>query len=106
MVDTLDMSFQALGHPVRRTIVGRLAAGPATVAEASGGVETSKAAVTKHVRILERAGIVQRTVHGRSHVLTLRRDALEEAADWIDRQRSMWERKFDVVAEFLQEEEA
>lgn len=105
MIDPLDRSFHALGHPVRRRIIGRLARGPATVADASRGAAASKAAVTKHVHVLERAGLVQRVVRGRTHVLTLRRNALDDAAEWIEAQRTLWERKFDVVADFLAREE-
>lgn len=104
MIDVLDLRFQALGHPARRRIIARLAHGPATVSEAGHGVAASKAGVTKHVRILERAGLVRRTVRGRTHVLTLERPALDDAAAWIDAQRAMWERKFDVVADYLAEE--
>lgn len=105
MLDALDLSFHALGHPVRRSIIGRLARGPATVAEASRGAAASKAAVTKHVHVLERAGLVQRVVHGRTHVLTLHSAELNDAAEWIEAQRARWERKFDAVADFLAREE-
>jgi len=104
MADVLDLRFQALGHPVRRCIVARLGRGPATVAEAGRGVAASKAGMTKHVHVLERAGLIRRTVRGRTHVLTLQRAALDDAAAWIDAQRALWERKFDVVAEYLAEE--
>ena len=101
----LDLRFQALGHPVRRRIIARLAHGPATVSEAGRGAPASKAGVTKHVHVLERAGLVRRTVRGRTHVLTLQRSALYDAAAWIDAQRVLWERKFDVVADYLARED-
>ena len=65
----LDRTFLALSHPVRRAIVERLEAGPASVARASGGLGVSKPAVTKHLKVLEDAGLVGRTVKGRTHVL-------------------------------------
>ncbi len=99
----LDRSFHALAHPVRRAIVGRLADGPATVREASRGAGVSKPAVTRHLRVLEDAGIVDRTVRGRTHVLTLRSDPLAEASRWIDGQRRLWERKLDVIEAYLEE---
>lgn len=93
----LDESFHALAHPVRRAIVGRLANGPATVGEASRNAGVSKPAVTKHLQVLEAAGIINRVVHGRTHLLTLRTHPLADAAAWIDGQRPLWERKLDVI---------
>lgn len=99
----LDRSFHALAHPVRRTIVGRLADGPATVREASRGSGVSKPAVTRHLQVLEEAGIVDRMVRGRTHVLTLRPAPLAEAAGWIEAQRQLWERKLDIIEAYLEE---
>jgi DNA-binding transcriptional ArsR family regulator len=77
----LDRSFLALSHPVRRAIVERLVAGPATVGQASSGVGVSKPAVTKHLKVLEDAGVVNRTVKGRTHVLRLEPRSLSEVSD-------------------------
>ena len=98
---SLDRSFHALAHPVRRAIVRRLAAGPATIGDASRGVGISKPAVTRHVRLLEQAGMVSRAERGRTSVLALQPGALADAGTWIDLHRARWERKLDVVAEFL-----
>ena len=87
----LDRSFLALSHPVRRAIVERLVTGPATVGEASGGLGISKPAVTKHLKALEDAGVVSRTVAGRTHVLRLEPGSLREGSDWIELHRSLWE---------------
>jgi DNA-binding transcriptional ArsR family regulator len=100
----LDRSFHALAHPVRRAIVGRLADGPATVREASHGTGASKPAVTKHLRVLEEAGIVDRAVRGRTHVLTLRPDPVLAASGWIEHQRRLWDRKLAVIADYLEEQ--
>jgi DNA-binding transcriptional ArsR family regulator len=97
--------FRALSHPIRRSIVERLAAGPATVGQATGGFGVSKPAITKHLRLLEEAGVVTRIVEGRTHRLSLEPEVLSEAANWIDRQRAMWGRLFDVVDEHLKEEQ-
>jgi DNA-binding transcriptional ArsR family regulator len=96
--------FKALSHPIRRGIVERLAAGPATVGDATGGFGVSKPAISKHLRVLEETGVVTRVVEGRTHRLSLDPDVLSEAADWMDRQRALWGRLFDVVDEFLKEE--
>jgi DNA-binding transcriptional ArsR family regulator len=97
----LDRSFLALSHPVRRAIVERLVTGPATVGKASGGLGVSKPAVTKHVKVLEEAGVVRRTVSGRTHVLRLEATPLREASEWLELHRSLWEAKFDAVERHL-----
>jgi DNA-binding transcriptional ArsR family regulator len=96
--------FKALSHPIRRGIVERLAEGPATVGEATGGFGVSKPAISKHLKVLEETGVVTRVVEGRTHRLSLDPDVLSEAADWMDRQRALWGRLFDVVDEYLKEE--
>jgi DNA-binding transcriptional ArsR family regulator len=94
--------FRALAHPLRRGIVERLAHGPATIGEATGGFGVSKPTISKHVKVLEEAGVVVRTIDGRRHRLSLDLDALGDAVEWIDRQRAIWERMFDVVDEYLE----
>jgi DNA-binding transcriptional ArsR family regulator len=96
--------FRALSHPIRRGIVERLAAGPATVGDATGDFGVSKPAISKHLKVLEETGVVTRVVEGRTHRLSLHPDVLSEAADWMDRQRALWGRLFDVVDEYLKEE--
>jgi DNA-binding transcriptional ArsR family regulator len=95
--------FRALSHPIRRGIVERLAAGPATVGEATRGFEVSKPAISKHLKVLEETGVVSRVVEGRTHRLTLEPRALEGASDWLEEQRAIWGRLFDVVDEYLDE---
>ena len=95
--------FRALSHPIRRGIVERLAAGPATVGVATGGFGVSKPAISKHLKILEETGVVTRTVEGRTHRLSLAPEALGEAAEWMDRHRAVWGRLFDVVDDYLKE---
>jgi DNA-binding transcriptional ArsR family regulator len=97
----LDRSFLALSHPARRTIVERLAEGPATVGEASKGLGLSKPAVSKHVRVLEAAGLIRRVIEGREHRLRLEGRSMTEAERWIERHRELWERKFDAVERYL-----
>jgi DNA-binding transcriptional ArsR family regulator len=97
----LDRSFLALSHPIRRAIVQRLVTGPATVGQASGGLGVSKPAVTKHVRVLEEAGVISRAVRGRTHVLRLEPSPLREASEWLELHRSLWAAKFAAVEEHL-----
>jgi DNA-binding transcriptional ArsR family regulator len=98
--------FRALAHPIRRGIVERLAAGPATVGDATSGFGVSKPAISKHLKVLEETGVVTREVVGRTHRLSLEPEVLSVAADWMDRQRVLWERLFDVVDEYLKEQES
>jgi DNA-binding transcriptional ArsR family regulator len=97
-------SFRALAHPIRRGIVERLASGPATVGEATKGFDVSKPAISKHLKVLEETGVVTRSIEGRTHRLSLQPEVLDEAADWLERQRQIWTRLFDVVDDYLKEE--
>jgi DNA-binding transcriptional ArsR family regulator len=96
--------FRALSHPIRRGIVERLAEGPATVGEATSGFGVSKPAISRHLKVLEQTGVVKRVVEGRTHRLSLEPGVLSEAATWMDRQRTVWERLFDVVDDYVKEE--
>jgi DNA-binding transcriptional ArsR family regulator len=98
--------FAALANPVRRQIVERLAVRPRTVGAATTGLKVSKPAISRHVRVLENAGLVTRTVNGRTHVLALDMSALDEGRDWLDRQHATWERFFDAVDDLLSTEES
>lgn len=89
--------FAALSNPTRRAIIERLAAGPSTVGEAASGLALSKPAISRHVKYLEDAGVVRRSVQGRTHLLVLNVAVLNQAADWLDRQRLVWDRMFDAV---------
>ena len=96
-------TFGALAHPLRREIVERLSLGPATVGEVTGGLAVSKPTISRHLRMLEEAGVVSRVVVGRNHRLALRAETLADAEEWIERQRTRWERLFDVVGDYLDE---
>jgi len=96
-------TFKALAHPLRREIVERLSGGTATVGEVTGDFAVSKPTVSRHLKMLEEAGVVSRVIDGRTHRLALRPEGLAEASDWIERQRERWELLFDVVGEYLEE---
>lgn len=98
-------TFGALAHPLRRAIVERLSQGPATVGEATRDFGVSKPTISRHLRMLEEAGVISRAIDGRTHRLALRPEALAEASAWIETQRNRWERLFDVVGEYLEERE-
>jgi DNA-binding transcriptional ArsR family regulator len=96
-------TFTALAHPIRRELVQRLSGGATTVGEASRGLGVSKPTISRHLRLLEEAGVVTRVVEGRTHRLGLRPEVLADAAEWIEGQRARWERLFDVVGDYLEE---
>lgn len=104
----LDAAFAACAHPIRRGIVERLATverGEAglSVGEATREFAVSKPAISRHLRVLEEAGAIVRVIDGRTHRLRLAEQPFDDAADWIGRLREMWERKFDVVEQFIAE---
>ena len=95
--------FSALAHPTRREIVERLSGGAATVGEVSRDFGVAKPTISRHLKLLEQAGVVSRVIDGRTHRLALRPDTLAETSKWIERQRTRWEALFDVVGEYLEE---
>ena len=98
-----DAAFKALAHPLRRDIVERLSGGTATVGEVTRDFRVSKPTISRHLKMLEEAEVVTRVIDGRMHRLSLRPETLAETSDWIDIQRTRWERLFDVVGEYLEE---
>jgi len=97
-------TFRALAHPIRRGVVERLAFGSATVGEATRGFGVSKPTLTRHSQILGEAGLVVRVVEGRTHRLRLDAAPLSEASAWLETQHARWERLFDVVEQYLEEQ--
>jgi DNA-binding transcriptional ArsR family regulator len=96
--------FKALAHPLRRDIVERLSGGAITVGEATRDLGVSKPTISRHLKMLEDAGVVTRVIDGRTHRLALQPKTLADAAVWLERQRARWERLFDAVGEYLEED--
>jgi DNA-binding transcriptional ArsR family regulator len=88
---------------MRRDIVARLSRGTATVGEVTRDFGVSKPTISRHLKLLEEAGVVSRVIDGRTHRLALRPEALAETSAWLDSQRQRWERLFDVVEGYLEE---
>jgi DNA-binding transcriptional ArsR family regulator len=95
--------FRALAHPIRRRVVERLAASPATVGEATRDFGVSKPTLSRHLKVLEEAGVIVRVIDGRTHRLRLDPQPLDEAGAWLEAQRAQWTRLFDVVEDYLEE---
>lgn len=98
---TLDAAFGALADPTRRAMVDRLARGDATVGELAAPFAMSLPAVSKHLRVLESAGLVSRRIEGRAHHLRLVPGPLELASDWIGDRRRYWTRMLAVLDDYL-----
>lgn len=99
--ERLDAVLGAVADSTRRAILARLAAGDARVTEVAGDFPISLNSVSKHVRMLERAGLVRREIRGRDHFLSLNADPLAEAAQWIDDYRGFWEGKLAALEDFV-----
>ncbi len=97
----LDRTLQAIADPTRRAILNRLAGREARITELAAPFAMSLNAVSKHVRVLEQAGLVRREVRGREHWLSYDGAALEEAGAWIARQQAFWEQRLDGLERFL-----
>ncbi len=97
----LDGVFHALSDPTRRAVLQRLTRGTATVTELAAPFRTSLPAVSKHLRVLERAGLLRREVRGREHHCTLDARALEGAAEWIAFYRRFWTARLDALEALL-----
>ena len=99
----MDDTLTALADPTRRAILGRLADGEARVTELAKPFAISLNSVSKHIRMLERAQLVRRRREGREHILTLNPKGLDEVADWIASQRSLWAWRLGRLDEALKE---
>jgi DNA-binding transcriptional ArsR family regulator len=103
VVDSLTVTFAALTDPTRRSILARLAAGPATVGDLAGPFRMSQQAVSKHLAYLLRARLIEKHRWGRSHFCRLRAAPIRQVSDWASQYRIQWEQKFDRLDAFLKE---
>ena len=99
--DPLDHLFAAIADPTRRAILGRLARGEARVTDIAADFPISLNSVSKHLRMLERAGLVVRTVHGREHRLRLDARPLDAAGQWIEQHRQFWQQNLAALEAFV-----
>ena len=97
----LDDVFTAMSDGTRRAILARLAQSDARVTELANEFPISLNSTSKHIRILERAGLVTRSVQGRDHVLTLNAGPMAEAADWMDYYRQFWDQSLAALEDFV-----
>lgn len=97
----LDTTFRALSDPTRRSLLAQLAQGEASVTELADPYDASLAAISKHLQVLERAGLVQRRVDGRRHYLSLQAAPLLEALTWLAAYREFWDESLNSLADLL-----
>jgi DNA-binding transcriptional ArsR family regulator len=100
--DTLSLTFSALADPTRRAILERLASGAATVKELSAPFAMSGPAVSKHLRVLERAGLIARGREAQWRPCRLEAAPLEEVAEWAERYRRFWDASYERLDDYLQ----
>ena len=103
MPDALDLTFAALADPTRRAILARLASGEASVAELAQPFAISQPAISKHLKVLERAGLISRGRDAQRRPRRIEAAPLAEASSWIERYRDIWEGNFKRLDALLQE---
>jgi DNA-binding transcriptional ArsR family regulator len=104
--ERLDAVFGALADPTRRAMLRELAAQPRTIGELAAPFEISLAGASKHIQVLERAGLIQREVQGRVHTCRLDARPLHAGAEWLRHYERFWNQKLDVLEAILKAEDA
>lgn len=99
--DRLSLTFGALADPTRRAILARLAKGPASVTELAAPFDITLPAVSKHLKVLERAGLIERGREAQWRPCQLKASPLKDAAAWVERYRRFWEESFDRLDDYL-----
>lgn len=100
--DSLNRAFAALADPTRRAIIARLASGEATVNELAEPFDLTQPSVSKHLKVLERAGLISRGRAAQTRPCRIEVTPLKEVANWVDSYRNLWEESFDRLQSFLQ----
>ena len=103
MSDSLSSTFSALADPTRRAILAKLALGEASVTELAGPFEMSLPAVSKHLKVLERAGLIARGREAQWRPCRIEPAPLKEISDWVEAYRNIWEQRLDRLDAYLQE---
>ncbi|MCW2134258.1 ArsR/SmtB family transcription factor [Arthrobacter sp. VKM Ac-2550] len=101
--DELSVVFAALADPTRRAILSRLRQGPTTVGELAEPFSMSRPAISQHLRVLQNAGLIERTTSAQWRTCNLRTEPLDDVSAWIDHHRGLWNERFDLLDERLRE---
>ncbi len=105
-MDALSLKFQALADPTRRAILARLASGETSVTELAAPFEMSLPAVSKHIKVLEHAGLITRSREAQWRPCRLEPKALKSVDEWLEEYRRLWEERFDRLEDFLRDMQA
>ncbi|MGI6879111.1 ArsR/SmtB family transcription factor [Microbacterium sp. gxy059] len=100
--DSLSLVFAALADPTRRAILSKLSRGPATVGEVAEPFAVSAPAISQHLKVLERAGLVSRTARAQWRTLSLEAEPFDEASAWVEKHRREWNLRLDALDAHLQ----
>ena len=103
LIDQLSITFAAIADPTRRAILARLSKGEAAVKELAMPFNMTLPAISKHLKVLEKAGLIERSRDAQLRPCKLRAKPLKAAASWIDRYRTFWEESFDRLDDYLKE---
>ena len=101
----LDSVFHALADPTRRALLKSLSEGERTISELAAPFDMSLEAVSKHVKVLERAGLVDRTIEGRTHICRLNAEPMYGGMEWIRHYEKYWNRRLDILEDLLKSED-
>lgn len=106
VVDQLSLTFSALADPTRRAILARLTSGQVSVTELAEPHAMSLPAISKHLRVLERCGLITRSREAQVRPCQLKAEPMKEAVDWLERYRQHWEERLDRLEDYLKELQA
>ena len=101
--DQLSETFQALADPTRRALMARLTAGEASVQELAKPFKMSLPAISKHLKVLEKSGLIVRRSQAQQRLCKLQTQPIKDAVDWLEHQRKLWEDRLDRLEDYLQE---
>jgi DNA-binding transcriptional ArsR family regulator len=102
-MDQLTDVFNALSHPTRRAIIGQLANGPTRFLDVAKSFDTALNAVTKHLKLLERAGLIERRKQGREVIISFRGEPLRQVASWVHGYERFWNERLDQFEQFFRD---
>lgn len=102
-VDQLSETFQALADPTRRALMARLTEGEASVQELAKPFKMSLPAISKHLKVLEKSGLIIRRSQAQQRLCKLQTQPIKDAVDWLERHRKLWEDRLDRLEDYLQE---
>jgi len=102
-MDHLSNVLTAISHPTRRAIIGQLSNGSARFLDIAKPFDTALNSVTKHLKLLERAGLIERKKHGREVIISLRAEPLRDVAEWVGGYKDYWNKRLDIFEQYFKD---